>query len=198
MQPNNIPQPHIPVKGGAVPLDQPLPKELDNAALVEIAEVVGQTALEKSIKKDKALEIDQQNVQAVGDIVQTAGSIATDLAGAQLKGAAPAYRVRGTAGFTKDRAAEKVLQFKENLTGGKSVKELIKSPGKLSELEKNDPKKATSNPVVKTVIITGVALLVIGLITMFFIKVSVGIIIMIFGSIAVISSVFLPVGAKKE
>ena len=215
MQPNNATVPNIPKKGRPVPLNQPFPKEMDNAPLVDIAEVVGQTALEKSVVKNDALTTDPQATQAVGDILQKTGALDTELAGVKLaESKAKPKKAESTessksekekpAGFpkekaekAKEKAKEKVGQIKDKVLGGKSLKDLVKSPGKLSEAEKKDPKKATSNKIVKTIIIAGVVMLVIGLLTMFFVKASTGIIIMMIGGIAVIVSVFLPIGAKK-
>ena len=211
MQPNNATVPNIPKKGRPVPLNQPFPKEMDNAPLVDIAEVVGQTALEKSVVKNDALTTDPQATQAVGDILQKTGALDTELAGVKPAESKPKPKKAEStessksekekpAGFPKEKAEkakEKVSQIKDKVLGGKSLKDLVKSPGKLSEAEKKDPKKVTSNKIVKTIIIAGVVMLVIGLLTMFFVKASTGIIIMMIGGIAVIVSVFLPIGAKK-
>lgn len=171
---------------------------------VEIAEVVGQAALETSIQIDERNKKNSEVIQSLGALVRTTGALATNLSGIkvdetvqnQLKNKIATLPYKDKLQGTAQNMTKKFIRLKNVLPERDTIKSVITSPGKLSEIEKNDPLHATSNLLVKTTIISGVILLTIGLVVMFFVKVSSGIVLMMVGGSIVILSVFLPVGAK--
>ena len=86
----------------------------------------------------------------------------------------------------------------DKVVGGFKTEDLLKAPVKVPELAKKDSKKATSNPIVKTLVLIGVVLVVLGLIFAFTVSTPLGIVLMFLGSVAIIACVFLPIGAKKK
>lgn len=171
---------------------------------VEIAEVVGQAALETSIQIDERNKKNSEVIQSLGALVRKAGELAANLSGVKADEAVRDMLInkidklpyKDKIQSTAQNMTKKFIRLKNVLPEREAIKAAITAPGKLSEAEKNDPLHATSNLLVKTTIISGVILLAIGLIVMFFVKVSSGVLLMMVGGTIVILSVFLPVGAK--
>jgi len=67
----------------------------------------------------------------------------------------------------------------------------------LDDTKKKDGRWATANPIVKTLVIIGVAVVSLGLIIAF-LNILFGIILVALGSLAIIACVFLPIGIKKD
>lgn len=203
MNPNDIPTPDLPLKGSAVPLNQPFPKELTNAPFVDIAEQVGQAALDKSVRKEKADKLAQEQIQAAGNIIQSAGSIAAESAGAKSKDIKSAEK-KGDLAEQPNKTSPKKTDKKEELKDKAStVKDKLKDKAKSLKdtlkkaTKEKDSKKSTSNPLVKTLVIIGVVAVSLGLIMAFFMNRFLGITLMFIGSIAITACVFLPIGVKK-
>jgi len=133
----------------------------------EIAEQVGQAAVEVAVDREIVNSPMKDAAQAQQQTTNTTDQQATD-------------------------------SNKEKTVGGYTAKDLVEAPIKVPEPVKKDSKWATSNPIVKTLVLIGVILVTLGLIFAFTLNMALGIILMVLGSIAIIACVFLPVGIRSH
>lgn len=152
----------------------------------EIAEQVGQTALEQVVKQTPA--------EQTSDFATVADAAIANATAGQQKPLEDQHIVSENNNDAKEDKNPSSLP-KQN--DSKNETNNIKQALPAEEKKKKDGRWATANPIVKTLVIIGVATVSLGLIIAFFSLVF-GVVLMAIGSIAIIACVFLPIGMDNN
>jgi len=153
----------------------------------DVIEQVGQTALENAVEHTPA---GQKSSPITADAI---------VAGAAAESPKPQGNPEKEGGASEESGENKRASSlpKQKNDATKSTDDSSKPAGPPpDDTKKKDGRWATANPIVKTLVIIGVAVVSLGLVVAF-LNILFGIILMALGSLAIIACVFLPIGIKK-